>query len=365
MLQTTTTVRRRGSRDWLTVIALVLGLPIIIALMLYAFLAPSFNSGPEDLPLAVSGPAVAVTQLEQSLRTQSPDAFEFERYGDAEAVETAVTGREAIGGIAIDRSGGTTIYTAAGNGTPYPGLLNTIASGMREQGESVESIELAPLTDDDPTGIGLATLSLPLAFGGMASAALMIFLLRAKPWHTLIGLTATSIVAGLVVAWILQYGYGSVDADYLVIAAVIAAGVAATSFFVAGLGSLIGIRAIGLGAILTIFIANPLSGLATGWWWLPDPWGTIGRYMPIGADGHLLRSIAFFDGNDAEGACATLIVWILVGVLLLLAGGVKNSRPPTAPPPIGEATESRRPKHLVSQTQSPQEDEAKPEPDRS
>ena len=38
-------------------IALILGLPIILGLMLWAFLAPTFGSGPDGVPVAVAGPA--------------------------------------------------------------------------------------------------------------------------------------------------------------------------------------------------------------------------------------------------------------------------------------------------------------------
>lgn len=316
-----------AAHDWPKVLTLTAGLPIVIALMLLAFLAPSFGSGPKDLPLAVAGPEAAVTQLDQGIQARSPDAFALSTRDDAAAVETAVTDREVIGGIVVDPARRTTtVYTAAGNGTPYATLLNAMAKGLQGRGQTVETVELAPLTEDDPTGTGLATLGLPLAFGGMASAAVLILLLRGRPWHTLVGSLAISLVAGLVVAATLQYGYGVIDANYLISAVVIAAGIAATSLFVTGLGAFLGLRAVGVGAILTIFVSNPLSGLATGWWWLPKPWGAIGQYLPIGADGHLLRSIAYFDGNGAGRAWGVLIAWMAVGVILNIRGGLRRPK---------------------------------------
>ena len=46
-----------------------------------------------------------------------------------------------------------------------------------------------------------------------------------------------------------------------------------------------------------LFISNPISGLATGPQWLPHPWGTIGQFLPVGAAGTALRSVAYFDGR--------------------------------------------------------------------
>lgn len=53
---------------------------------------------------------------------------------------------------------------------------------------------------------------------------------------------------------------GSVGMEWLAICL----GIAATSSVTAGLGALLGVPSAGLGAVLTIFVANPLSGQATG-----------------------------------------------------------------------------------------------------
>lgn len=65
---------------------------------------------------------------------------------------------------------------------------------------------------------------------------------------------------------------GSVGIEWLAIAL----GIAATSTVTAGLGTILGVPGAGIGAILTIFVANPLSGLATGPWLLPAGWSTLG-----------------------------------------------------------------------------------------
>lgn len=309
-----------------TLLAICVGVPIIIALMLFAFLAPTFNSGPGDLPVAIAGPEEPLDRMEDGIEAQSTDAFEFDRLDEAAAVESAIRSREAIGGIAVDPDdGSTTVYTAAGNGTPYTGLMDGLAAGLQGQGLHVTTVELAPVTESDPNGSGLAALGLPLAFGGMASAAILILALRTRPWHMLTGSIAISVIGGFVVAAILQYGYQAIDGSFVMASIAVSAGIAATSLLVTGLGSLIGPPAVGIGAILTIFVSNPLSGLATGWWWLPRPWGAIGQYLPIGADGHLLRSVAFFDGNGAERAWAVLLTWIAIGIALNVWGTKRHA----------------------------------------
>lgn len=61
-------------RSWLGTGLLILVLPIAVCLMLLAFLTPALNSGPEDLPLAVAGPASAVEQITDALEERPPPA---------------------------------------------------------------------------------------------------------------------------------------------------------------------------------------------------------------------------------------------------------------------------------------------------
>ncbi|WP_254868188.1 hypothetical protein [Corynebacterium sp. Marseille-Q2823] len=85
----------------------------------------------------------------------------------------------------------------------------------------------------------------------------------------------------------------------------------------AGLIGLMGGVGIGIGGVLTIFLANPLSGLATGPWLLLAGWSTLGQWMPIGATGYLVHSLTFFDGQGAGRAWWALSLWIVVGLALL------------------------------------------------
>ena len=110
------------------------------------------------------------------------------------------------------------------------------------------------------------------------------------------------------------------DGNVLLVSAAVAAGIAAVSATVVGLGLLLGPAGIGLGAVLMLFVSNPISGLATGPAWLPQPWGEIGQYLPIGAAGTAMRSAAYFDGGGATQAWIVLACWIVGGILLAVGG---------------------------------------------
>jgi len=311
--------------------AIVLGLCVIVPLMLLAFVTPSINSGPEDLPLALSGPEQITSQIQSTLDEAQPGAFEVTTYDSAAEVTAAVQERDAIGGITVGADGAFTITTASGAGTPYSTLLTTIGAGLTQQGASVTYDDVAPLTADDPSGVGIGSLGLPLAFGGMISAVLLSNLLKGRPWMRVLGSLTASVAVGFVAIAILQFGFGSVDGNYVTTSLSLALGMAAISVFVLGMESLLGMAGLGIGAVLIMFVGNPISGLQTGWQWLPSPWGFIGQLLPPGAAGTLLRSDAYFAGNGGGMAIIVLSAWVLVGIVLVALSTLRKKR-------SGEAT---------------------------
>lgn len=126
--------------------------------------------------------------------------------------------------------------------------------------------------------------------------------------------TGIAMVGGLVATWMLHSVYGALGGIFGMEWLATFMGILATSMLTAGLAALTDTPGIGIGAVLTIFVGNPLSGLATGPWLLPHAAALIGQWMPIGATGFLVRSLAFFDG----GAWRVLAIWIAAGFVMLM-----------------------------------------------
>jgi hypothetical protein len=103
-------------------------------------------------------------------------------------------------------------------------------------------------------------------------------------------------------------------------------GIAATSFIVLGLRELLGGAGLGVAAVLLVFLGNPLSGLASGPEFLPQPWGGIGQLLPPGATGTLMRDVTFFDGHGATKAVITLTCYLIVGATLYALALLRDRR---------------------------------------
>ena len=169
-------------------------------------------------------------------------------------------------------------------------------------------------------------MALPLVFGGMIPALVLVRLFPHSVARRVAGAVLFAASAGLELTAILQFGLGSIDGNYWTTTGAVVLGIAAISLTVLGLESVLGTAGFALGAVTMIFFANPLSGLATSAAWLPSGWGAFGQLLPPGAAGTMVRSTAFFDGHGAGAAVLVLTCWILFGLGLCLVSGLRERR---------------------------------------
>ena len=318
----TETGTERPVRRLLTVLV---GVPALLIVMLLCFLTPSLNSGAKDLPLAIAGPPQATNRITSALGAKAPGSFETTTYEQPDQARQAVKDRKAVGAIAVGTHG-ITVMTASGAGTPYVQLLKGIGAGLEATGQHVTYEDLAPMTNEDPTGVTITSLALPLAFGGNVSAVLLITLLRKSPWLRMLGAALMSVASGLAITALLQFGFRTIDGGFWMTTGALTLGIAAISLTVIGAKDLLGYPGLGLGGFLILFISNPLSGIATGPQWLPAPWGEIGQLMPIGAAGTAMRSAVFFNGAGAGRAVIVLTCWALAGLVMSALGARLTAR---------------------------------------
>ncbi|MFD5494195.1 hypothetical protein ACFYY3_11100 [Streptomyces sp. NPDC001812] len=306
-------------------VAVLLGLTAVVTLMLCAFALPSVNGGPHKVPIGVSGPQAAARSLEKTL---DGDEWDVTVYDSAEALTSAVKGREITGGLVLAPEG-VAVYTATAGAPLAGGALTAMAHSVAAEQQTKPTVhELAPFPEDDPRGAGFSAAALPLVFGGMIPAVL---LARLFPGRTglrtrLAGAVLFSLFAGTAVTAFLQWGTGSLAGDYWITALGLSLGLAALSMTFVGLEALTGMAGFGIGAAVMMLLGNPLSGLGTGPYWLPGGWAALGQLLPPGASGSLLRANAFFDGTGAGAPALVLTAWVVLGLALILIADRRGAR---------------------------------------
>ncbi|MEU9591642.1 hypothetical protein ACGF7W_33735 [Streptomyces sp. NPDC048219] len=305
--------------------AIVLGLTAAITLMLCAFGLPSANGGPHHAPLGVTGPESAVAAVQKQL---AGDDWEVTAYGSPDALTRAVEDRDAVGGLAFGDDG-VTVYTATAGGQMISNAISGLGTALADRQHVPATVhDIVPFPEDDPRGTGLASAALPMVFGGMLPA---IALLQFFPGHTnlrtrLVGVIAFALAGGAAVTAVLQFGIGTLDGNYGVTSLGLGLGMAALAIPLLGLESLLGYAGFGAGSVVMMFLGNPLSGLTTGPYWLPDGWSTVGQLLPPGASGSLLRADAFYAGTGAGGPALVLGVWVLAGFALMFAADRRSRK---------------------------------------
>ena len=350
------------------VVAATFGLigAVIVAVIVMAFVWPSATSRPQNLPVGISGPEAAVAAVEDELAEQDPAPFDLQEVDSRDDAVSQIESRELYGAILLGDEPEVLIASAAG-AVPAQALravatqlqsqidtaaktaltdrltaiVGALASGQTPQLPedaaggapeipTVTVTDVVPLAEGDATGAGLAASVFPMVLGGMLGGILLTLLVQGVV-RRLVGLVVFGIAAGALIALVMQTWFGVLTGDWLLNAAVLGLGVSATSALIIGLAALMGPPGIALGAVITMFIANPIAGAALPPQFLPEPWGAVGQFFVPGASANLLRSVMYFPDAPTAPQWIILGAWLVGGVILALIGH-RRTRAELTPP---------------------------------
>lgn len=358
--------------SWVKVISTSLLASLIVAVVILAFTWPTKTMEAKNLPVSIAGPEVTVSQFEQSLKDKGIETFELKQASSREEAEQQIKQRETYGAIIFTEGAAPEVLTAPAANAAATQMLNGVATQLNaqiqqkaltaktealtqavqaggEQGAqaaaqleqmkaqaeqasamTVKTTAVVPLSESDSSGTGLAIAAFPLVMGGTIGGVLSLTLIKGT-WRRFATATLYAVIAGAVTALILSTWFGFIPGDFATLWVAFAATYLATASFMIGMGSLLVPAAgLGLGAVVTMFIGNPISGASMPSAFLPGAWGQIGQMMVPGASSTLLRSIAYFPEAATSGQWLVLGSWIAFGLLAGVIGwAVKERRPAT------------------------------------
>ncbi|MGW6458933.1 ABC transporter permease [Streptomyces sp. NPDC055078] len=303
-------------------VAVIVLVPVLVALALWAFAWPAARVAPRELPIGVTGPPAAAAQVEQRLE-QRKGAFDIHRYEDEAAARTAIENRDVYGAMVVTPEG-PRLLTATAASPVVAGLLREAAAAYAPAGRPVPVTDVVATPPGDPRGGALASSVLPLALAGVATGAL-ITVLGLRGGRAVATLAGASLLVGLTATTLADSWLGVLNGPWWAEAGALALTVGAVAAGVAGLGALLGQGGLGLGVLLMVLLGNPFSGAASAPELLPAPADLIGQWLPPGAGTQLVRSVAYFDGNGAGGALLTLSLWAGLGLVAVLVAGRRRA----------------------------------------
>lgn len=318
-------------------VAVVLLVPVLAALALWAFAWPAARTAPRDLPLAVAGPTAATAQVERQL-AQHEGAFEIHRYADEAAAREAVEDRSVYGAVVVAPQGPKLLTASAASPAVAQLLQQAVTQQAAGQGTEVRTVDVVPAPTSDPRGSALTASVLPLALAGLAAGA-AVTLLGLRGIRAVGCLVGAAALIGVIAAALAHSWLGVLTGDWWAEAGVFGLTTLAVSAAAAGLAALVGPTGVGLMAAVVMLVGNPFSGAASAPQMLPEPVGVIGQWLPPGAGTTLLRSVSFFDGAAATGPALTLTWWAALGLGAVLLGGTLRKARTTSTEP----TTARKP----------------------
>ncbi|MFE1927783.1 ABC transporter permease [Streptomyces asoensis] len=314
-------------------VAVVLLVPLLAAVALWAFAWPAARTAPRDLPLGVAGPAAATAPLERQL-AQQEGAFDLHHYTDGKAAREAVEDRTVYGAVVVTAEGPELLTASAASPVVAQLLREAVAERTAATGAGLRTVDVVAAPATDSRGAALGASVLPLALAGIAAGA-VVSLLGLRGIRAVGALVGAAALVGLVAAALAHSWLGVLTGDWWAEAAVLGLSTLAVSAAVAGCAALVGTPGIGAVSFLVMFLGNPFSGAASAPRMLPEPVGTIGQWLPPGAGTTLLRSVSFFDGAAAVGPALTLLWWAALGLGAVVLGSLLK-QPPTPPAPTPE-----------------------------
>lgn len=354
--------------SWLKVISTSLLASLIVAVVILAFTWPTKTMEAKNLPVSIAGPEVTVSQFEQSLKDKGIETFELKQASSREEAEQQIKQRETYGAIIFTEGAAPEVLTAPAANAAATQMLNGVATQlnaqiqqkalaaktealtqavqaggeqgaqaaaqleqMKVQAEQASAMEVkttavVPLSENDSSGTGLAIAAFPLVIGGILGGSFSVLRVNGT-WRRFATATLYAVIGGALTALILSTWFGFIPGDFATLWAAFAATYLATASFMIGFGSLLGPAAgLGLGAVITMFIGNPISGATMPSAFLPGAWGAIGQMMVPGASSTLLRSIAYFPEAATSDQWLVLGSWIAFGLLTGVLGWALKER---------------------------------------
>jgi len=325
---------------WGRVVGLALGLTVVIGVLVAAFSWPAITSEPRNLPVALVAPDAVADQLADGLDERAPGALDIRTAADRDEAVHLIETREVYGAIVVGQEPELLVTSA---GSPVVAqLLTAFQAPLQAQLQAAADAQAAamgapqaptvtvavtdvvPLTESDPRGTGLVAAAFPLVLGGLAGG-IAISLVLVGVWRRVTALVIYALAAGFGTTAILQGWFGVLPGDYLVNSLAYTLAFAAIAAPIVGFVSLLGRPGLAIGPVVFMLFANPISGSAQPWQFLPEPWGAVGQWFPPGASATLVRDLAYFPAADAVFPWLVLACWTAGGLVLAVLGHFRQT----------------------------------------
>jgi hypothetical protein len=318
---------RTAIRGWMETYVAPLLAGLLVLVTLIGLIGPAVKSpSPHDIPVGLVGPPAATQQISTAFATNAPGAFQFTTYPSEADARAAIDSRAVDGALVIGQAGPRLIVAgAAGDGAT--GVMTGAFGGVfKAQGQTLTVETVHPFAAGDPHGLILFFVILAVLVSTLIALAL-VGLRRGVGLAAQTAIVVAYAIVGAPVAmgaatWIAgDYGSGFWPATALV-----GLGSAAIGAVVVGSASLLGRAGVALAALVAVLLDLVCSGGPIGSQLLPDAYRWLAPGMPAGQLYSGIRGALYFDNAGVGSPITVLSLWLVAGLVLMVAGALARRR---------------------------------------
>ena len=318
---------------------------ILITIVTLTYLPAMHAPAPDEVPIALVGPAEMVNPLAESLQAGVGDQFSVSVLPDAAAARSAVAQRDVTAALVLsttvdDRTVGdaywnaptlpaaqhdaaAAIYVASAGGPALvTGGLAPLQNLAAQLSTPVMVRDLVPLAASDQAGNGQMWFALAVTLGAYVGVTMLGTispdLLNLRKLG--VALPAFGLFLGVLSSVLLSFVFDSIGANLPLLIVTAMLNVTAVGLGAAAISRVVGRLATPVVMFVFVGLGLTSSGAAIPTQFVPDFYQFFSPLMPYGATSRAVRSIIYFDNANLWQDWLILAGWIvaMVAVNLLL-----------------------------------------------
>ena len=317
--------------------AVLAGLVVSFAFITF-FTSALHDPRPNGLDIGVVGPAPVVVQVDRELAQALPGAFDVHGYPTLAAARDALRAQRIDGAFAPGGRSPTLLLAGASGANATNVLRAAFGGAASAKGQRLRIDDAAPLPSHDSRGIAAFFVVAGTTMGAIIFSAIL-FLLGGHAGGASLRLRLTlmalfAALVGTVGAIGTNLVAGGMTASFFAVAGIAALLAAVISLLTTALVRWVGAPGVGLAMLLLTLFSLPATGGPIGPEFVPDFYRSIAPALPSHAALQALKGAVYYGGGGTTTPILVLLAWMAAAVTIHGAARVIGHHGPW-PPPIG------------------------------
>jgi hypothetical protein len=296
-----------------------LGVTVVSAVFITAFIGGLHAPGPRGVPVGLVGPPARASMVGAALGRHAPGAFTITNYPSVAAARSAIGGRSIDAVLVPGPTVQHLLVASAVSEAETTAIIKAFSAGAAHAHVPLVVQNIRPLHSSDPQGLSMLFFVIALVAPSLAFGTQLISRIGTRLsefWH--VGMIAVyAVIVAAVATAIADAGIGALTGAPW---AIFGVGVL-LAFAAAAMGAAAQRWAGQLGFLVVLLLFVPVGISSSGSTLGPrmiTPWyADVGRALLPGAGQSTVRNVTYFNGNAVTDPLLVLSAWALAAIIAL------------------------------------------------